>query len=155
MKVENILSPLLDLWVARALGFPDSYIGTHKCFLFCTPDNLFQPREYSPSEDWEEGGHLITQHRIGTYWSISEELDVGDWLGRTKNWVALLPDGTTCRGADPLIAAMRALVVSKYGPEVHENDAQSRRSDRKVIKEIHMRLGGNNKAASKPSDEMA
>jgi hypothetical protein len=50
---------------------------------------------------------------------------------------------------------MRVFVASVFGDEVYEDDAIKRKSDNKVMRELHMRLGSSNREASKPADEMA
>lgn len=81
-------------------------------------------RQYSPSNNWSQGGPIIEQEGINLF--KHNKLDVNEpdkWCGHKVvprpnmeggfNMTAIAPDGPT-----PLIAAMRCYVASKLGDEV-------------------------------------
>lgn len=69
------------------------------------PDEIDQTH-WSPSTKWEHGGPIIERERIA----------LGDsYMG--SEWEATVGDVTEY-GTTALIAAMRAYVASKFGPEV-------------------------------------
>lgn len=109
---------LLDAAVAKAEGasvYADAAYG----------DMWEGSRTYRPSTDWNRGGPIIERERITTIASTCEDSD--DQL----EWSAVV-GGFSCyidellpipsfigqRGPTPLVAAMRAYVVSKFGDEV-------------------------------------
>lgn len=75
------------------------------------PEYEFTRLRFMPSVRWEEGGRIIEREKMHV------EHDVEDYTDAEEPWYA------DCRhawatGATPLIAAMRAFVVSKFGDEV-------------------------------------
>ncbi|WP_342049892.1 MULTISPECIES: phage protein NinX family protein [unclassified Cupriavidus] len=133
MKVSELEGALLDYWVAMA---DESWTWAHELFPTMTLDPKFKgvklvlfadeevercllvPRNamrqelqhFAPSLSWEHGGPLIARHRIG----------VMPRGGQT--WGAWLVDDMEPSGiaGSPLVAAMRALVASKFGELLEE-----------------------------------
>lgn len=118
IRVSELSGADLDYWVATVLGtfayIYKSYTGTTHCV---TTENGKRAvdDEYeihlSYSTNWSLGGPLIEGRKI----SVIRLSDDTTWQAVEhggKSW----SDGKT-----PLEAAMRALVVSKYGAEVTTN----------------------------------
>lgn len=105
MKVSKLEGAELDYWVARASGMPDHKPGTWTDQWGCI---------YSPSTEWRHGGPLIEQFMISISWH--GPCAPRSWSARTAN------TGRTeivhSEGPTALIAAMRALVIGKFGEEV-------------------------------------
>lgn len=91
MKVSELHGSTLDAWVAKAISKPAGPA-------YCT--------------SWEEAGPLIERHHI----------HVAPMPGKGYVWCATTVNdtdrGTWAEGRTPLVAAMRALVAARYGPEV-------------------------------------
>ena len=125
MKTAELEGAELDYWTAKAEGLelPSIHVlpvyNDEVCILggICKEGG---PEVYRPSIDWSKGGPIIERERI--------ELVNGDERGK---WEATIGAETRhheeygeCNsylflfGPTPLIAAMRALVSSKYGEEV-------------------------------------
>ncbi|QGZ66374.1 DUF2591 domain-containing protein [Paraburkholderia acidisoli] len=115
----------LDYWVARASGIEfktareaalalDGQMAP--CIFKTAQGTLRIAREdvisaWRPSSDWTIGGDIIGRERIGI-------IPAGiDW----KAYATGDMDATSY-GVDPLIAAMRAFVVSKFGKEVPDEN---------------------------------
>lgn len=132
MKVSDLEGPLLDYWVARAEGHelrPDEFMQEDG-LVYATPVDQPTSRRYCPSRNWAHGGQIIEREGIAV------------WRGNVfysrpdHGWYALHPSARggysgDCHyidvrqddcmfGTTPLIAAMRALVASKFGEEVPE-----------------------------------
>ncbi len=102
MKVSELEGPMLDFWVVMALGEKAKF----------TRDRAHAIRRgamYAPSVRWSHGGPLLDRFRIGV-------------MQRGGEWGAWLPEDMEPSGTGPsaLIAAMRALVASKYGVTIGE-----------------------------------
>ncbi|MDQ0082967.1 hypothetical protein J2W35_003326 [Variovorax boronicumulans] len=103
MKVSDLAGSQLDFWVAKAEGVEAS-VDTHLKFM--------------PSTDWAQGGPIIDREGIqvapmpakgGAWCAVS--------IGRLPNRAGS-SNGAWVEGPTPLIAAMRAYVRAKFGPEV-------------------------------------
>ena len=103
MKVSELAGVQLDFWVAKAEGV-ESSIDTQL--------------KFTPSTDWAQGGPIIDREGIqvapmpakgGTWCAVS--------IGRLPNRAGSA-NGAWVEGPTPLIAAMRAYVRAKFGPEV-------------------------------------
>lgn len=109
MKISELSGELLNVWVAKALGHN---IATIKQGDVIVGYQLYYysgdtPRLPDYSTDWSDGGPVIERDRIGV-------MPVGiEW----KAWAISDMDATAV-GIEPLVAAMRAFVGSKYGVEV-------------------------------------
>ena len=127
MNIYELTGAELDYWVAKCVS-PKGvhWIEDGKTYMggywsgHSTPIRMCGVW-WSPSTDWSQGGPLIEERGINTVVHCIENNKVTSW--RTlKHWpVTNLPEMT---GETPLIAAMRALVASKYGDEVGEGERQ-------------------------------
>lgn len=110
MNTCDLTGELLDLWVARAEKL-DAIPGQPVGFFYWGESNSGW---FNPSINWAIGGPIIENKHI--------RLD-----GRDRNcrpiseWAAMLASPRVVFGPTPLIAAMRALVVSKFGETVPDN----------------------------------
>lgn len=106
MKVCELSGALLDYWVARAEGGKVKF----------SEDGSFAIKSgarFEPSARWTHGGPLIEKHRIG-FGLYADE-------GREYYAVTGLNDaGGSARGSTHLIAACRAIIISKFGDEVFD-----------------------------------
>jgi len=121
MKTADLEGALLDYWVAKAEGYAITWCNQHD-----DPNDLYYPNFYwsgndltgkrivecmfQPSTNWSHGGPLIERERVGIlpvqgtdFWTAGK---VGTIVDLSK------------RSPTPLIAAMRAVVTSKYGEGV-------------------------------------
>lgn len=93
MKVSDLSGPTLDAWVSKALA---------------------RPAGPAYSSDWEAGGPVIEKERI----------HVAPMPGKGWVWCAVVVSetgkGAWQEGRTPLVAAMRALVASRYGSGLPE-----------------------------------
>lgn len=112
-KTQELDGELLDRAVAKALGWElrDWHLNPS-----AEPKQWFDHNggyagywydEFSPSTDWWAGGPIIEREAIGCH-------PVSD-----ATWLACKHiTGSEATGPTPLIAAMRAYVISKLGDEV-------------------------------------
>lgn len=125
-KVSELSGGLLDAAVALANGrqFNINPIGDGRfCYILSAYDDGSQINSgrtewlyFAPSSQWREGGPIIERERI-----MLGCRDVAPMVGKSfSDWGARIFDSETPKqyGPTPLIAAMRALVVSKLGEEV-------------------------------------
>lgn len=128
MKVRELIGIALDYWVAKALGMKEVIIhhGHVKIPIDLIteryPEKGIGYKKYHPSRSWRIGGHIIEEH-VGNLWK-NNKLNPDE----TTVWTAAVytrsPEGTMIRyeiGPTPLVAAMRALVASKFGDEIPDN----------------------------------
>jgi hypothetical protein len=135
MKTAELTGALLNYWVALAgeewkhvdtsdtMTLDPSYKGVRLVAYsdgsqaaILQPNNPFRqdPREFSPSTDWAQGGPIIERNCVGLYGPA----------GARREWEAFLrPDSNKqelveATGSTPLIAAMRAFVASRFGDKV-------------------------------------
>lgn len=121
MNVGELSGARLDKWVAIAEGFGSAvmireYGAQVAACLFSSRvmrsgDVVHRPGDFwEPSVDWRQGGPLIARERI----NIIESM--GSW---PCSWLAFKHEvGINWVGSDPLVAAMRAYVASKFGFDV-------------------------------------
>jgi hypothetical protein len=120
MNVDDMVGTDLDYWVARANGLNPEIVGSEVRvdrvrlgYLDGSgPCQVFRGR-YSPSTRWDEAGSIIERegicispHGPGKTW--------GAWI-TSSCYESNSPDAL---GDTPLVAAMRAYVVAKFGREV-------------------------------------
>lgn len=124
MKVSELKGTDLDRAVATALGVA----GTKVMRSAITGPSLTHKTEWyeidypAYSTVWAVGGPLIQQHRI----AVSPFEDgfaamLWDNNGRGSDYIDAYVYEWDQQGPTPLIAAMRALVVSKFGEELPES----------------------------------
>ena len=112
MKTSELIGPTLDWAVAKCEGWElaDSDKGTKNLY-YKWPDGSLHVRDlWHPSTNWEQGGVLIEQEKIG----IGHSWDGDYWLASSHD----AKDDSLSQGPTPLIAAMRCLVASRLGDEV-------------------------------------
>jgi len=103
MKVSDLAGSQLDFWVAKAEGVEP------------TVDTQLK---YSPSTDWTVAGPIIDREGIALSPMPAKG---GTWCAISMGRLTTRPSGGTgvwMEGPTPLIAAMRAYVRAKFGPEV-------------------------------------
>jgi len=121
-KVAELEGALLDAAVAKAEGL--SYVlekhfigGELQCKVntdnMLATDKPWRWDDFGPSEYWDQGGPIIEREQGAVYPERrANELVV---------WVSRMGKGDTRYqelGPTPLIAAMRAYVASRFGPEI-------------------------------------
>lgn len=111
MKVSELQGAMLDYFVAKAEGLEPRIGENGQCYTFYG--------KYSPSTDWSQGGVIISREHIcllyedyKSFWSAHESDESFKKGGRDFINMIIMYD------IDPLIAAMRCLVASKFGEEV-------------------------------------
>ncbi|HDR9026930.1 TPA: DUF2591 domain-containing protein [Burkholderia vietnamiensis] len=115
MNVSQLSGALLDYWVAKCEGagatlgprIVEFVDGVNRCRI----GGAYE-RTYSPSTDWSIGGALIESHRIVLIPAVG---DGGAWLAQTMSG-----NGNSQFGETALIAAMRSLVMAKFGAEISD-----------------------------------
>lgn len=127
MKTAELAGALLNYWVAMAgeewkhvdtsntMTLDPSYKGVRLVTYsdgsqaaILQPNNPMRqdPREFSPSTDWEQGGPIIERGHFYLEWDAD-----GYWCAHT-------PASNTYHGPTALVASMRAFVAGKFGDEV-------------------------------------
>lgn len=116
-KTSELTGALLDAAVAKAEGLPyELRQFTNESdgspVMVCT---VFS-QHYIPSTDWADGGPIIDREKVAVSPSSSKD----QWeAGVIKSYGHEGPEAEQWMyGPTPLIAAMRAYVVSKLGDEV-------------------------------------
>ncbi|CAJ0701649.1 hypothetical protein LMG19089_02891 [Ralstonia edaphis] len=140
MKVAELEGALLDYWVARAEGYqlemhPDC-VGT-----WVTPGKLLSGRRedapecvitedgnpdhwsgpfnpsglFHPSRDWAQGGPIIEHARIQI---VPQNVNHLRWSAYVDEGLGLGAVPVEQYGENPLVAAMRAYVASRFGDDV-------------------------------------
>ena len=122
MKVSELSGAMLDYWVARAEGRNPAPVKVGERLVYAMDQGKgFEVRRYST--DWAQGGAIIERERIKLLPTIptAATWHASIWIGST------LADGVSHRAQAeaPLVAAMRAYVVSKFGDEVSDECAAS------------------------------
>jgi Protein of unknown function (DUF2591) len=104
MKVAELVGPVLDWAVARALGKRPS--------MFIVKQTGALTKEHRYSTDWAEGGPIIERE-----WICADRMLGGLWVAckRTNQGDSMLH---LQAGPTPLIAAMRCYVASKLGDNI-------------------------------------
>lgn len=107
MKVSELTLDQLDYWVARARGIEVWYPKDANHLVYVANPKL-PPRKWSPTRFWSQGGPILEEARTDLNWNTE-----GNEL-----WSASVEPDVLTQGATVLEAAMRAYVVSRFGPEV-------------------------------------
>lgn len=141
MKTNELTGALLDYWTARAKGNGVIRMGTRFAGIDDFNGDVFMPplaccyvdeKQFRPSSDWQDGGPIVDQERISFYdfryideevrAMVGLEVFANDWVGEFE-----------AEGPTHLVAAMRAFVLSRFGPEVpDDHEAEKHVTERKV-----------------------
>lgn len=120
-NVNELEGEALRLAVARAEGFrveredgEDSWcvwfpVGHHR-----HPCRSLTQHGWRPDVDWADGGPIIERESI----SVMRDAEGGYWVASTKFFFEGGIDGPSGSGPNPLIAAMRAFVCSRFGESI-------------------------------------
>ncbi len=118
-QVIDMKGAELDSWVARAEGCKIHRAGgstwaEKEGWLVGYIDGYGPAPWYQPSRFWLDGGPIIEREGISLQTSHHGEVEpaAATWYAK-----ALRCSGY-CEGPTPLIAAMRAYVMHRFGPEV-------------------------------------
>ncbi|MDN7494856.1 DUF2591 domain-containing protein [Burkholderia gladioli] len=112
MKVSELSGALLDLWVARTEG--DVLATKDPAFgRYWLKQGRYGSVKECPrySTDWAHGGPIVERERIVL---LSAAGDAESWFGQTFCHGAVISH----YGPTALVAAMRAFVGSRFGPDV-------------------------------------
>lgn len=108
-KTAHAMFPTMTLDPTFKGAFLCQQHGAIHCFLDPSNPMRQDPKIYSPSTDWHQGGAIIERERIDVVSSVYKD----DWsaaaTGSGQEWI---------HGRTPLIAAMRCYVTVKLGSEV-------------------------------------
>lgn len=107
MKVSELEGPALDEWVARARGV-ELHSGEDGA-LYYHPGHNLPPRKWNPCRYWSQGGPLIEEYRIDLNWDTEG----------TQEWSASCEPAILAHGKTVLEAAMRAVVMTRFGQELN------------------------------------
>lgn len=115
MKTSELAGSSLDHWVAKAEGLIPEF-KAHDGQQWVSVRELGMP--FMPSHHWGQGGPIIDREGI----AISPmSAKGGSWCAISMGRLPVRASGGTgvwVEGPTPLIAAMRAYVRAKFGPEV-------------------------------------
>jgi len=106
MKVNELQGVQLDEWVARAQGL--ALIAGDDGTPRYHPGHNLPPRKWNPSRYWSQGGPLIEEYRIDLNWDTEG----------TREWAASCEPDILAQGKTVLEAAMRAVVMARFGHEL-------------------------------------
>ena len=127
-RTADLAGALLDAAVAKAEGLrfdmnrfaPDAAWTCYITVGFTDDHGAFVRRVFAPSTAWEHGGPIIERERISTFTLPNSDewgaIQIGHGHSFDTDWL----DGCDrlAQGPTPLIAAMRAYVMSKLGAKV-------------------------------------
>ena len=118
MQVSELDGPRLDYWVARMLNLNGATVESDQCWVITPADDEDHPPHvelFSPSTAWSQGGPIIDALNISVVFEPDSAADepTGTWTA----YIQPVNDGMFW-GATPLVAAMRAAVHCRFGPEV-------------------------------------
>jgi hypothetical protein len=106
MKASELEGTQLDEWVAKARGleiFADGNGIPHY-----HPGHNLPPRKWNPSHFWSQGGPLIEEYHIDLNWDTEG----------SREWSASCEPDILAHGHSVLEAAMRAVVMARFGEEL-------------------------------------
>lgn len=130
-RVADLTGAELAFWVARALGCTITHasgFGGSTQVIELGPkllgyiDGDFSP-QFAPHEDWAQGGPIIERERIDIDQNPARTLPVRCHAIMDNADHTALNRRVDAWGPTPLIAAMRALVASKFGETVTDQEA--------------------------------
>lgn len=127
MKVSELTGAFLDYWVGKALGADVELKKVDPAEQ--SEDGLYVRRwsgcegarrayDFSPHTCWTDGGPIIEREIV----DLERDDIVEDWRAVHRSHMTENP--ASAHGETPLIAAMRAYVASKFGPEVPDHKEQ-------------------------------
>jgi hypothetical protein len=114
-KVSQLEGALLDAAVAKVQGYELDEYGDNRTIR----ENGGAPSRWTPSSDWLQGGPLLQEKCSSLRRVYAGDLynNWGDQPPWPETWEAHV-GFHKLEGPTPLIAAMRAVVASKFGNEV-------------------------------------
>ncbi|MDB5814444.1 MAG: hypothetical protein JWN23_1561 [Rhodocyclales bacterium] len=120
-KIDELEGAELDYWVARACA-AEQRGGAWLMDGMCgnEPFSSVLKSEFCPSSEWNYGGPIIERERISV---CIAPISYAEWSAATFSLDAFYESGANSgqyNGRTMLIAAMRALVASKFGKEVED-----------------------------------
>jgi hypothetical protein len=107
MKTSELEGVRLDEWVARARGL--EIVAGQDGSPHYHPGHNLPPRKWSPSRYWSQGGPLLEEYRIDLNWDTEG----------TQEWAASCEPDILAHGKTVLEAAMRAVVMARFGDELN------------------------------------
>lgn len=119
MKTSELTGSQLDLWTAKAQGWP-AYLSedSGRCMAIIPPLKGYV--HYSPSGAWLDAGKLIDDFEV---WISNDAQDCDNqWIATTKETHVCINDDLAGYGPDPKTAICRSVIASVYGDEVTEDD---------------------------------
>jgi hypothetical protein len=105
MQAIQLSGEQLDHWVAKARGIPAFHQNGE---LQYNPGHNLPPRKWNPTRYWSQGGPIIEEQKIDLNWDTEGTLE----------WSASIDPDILAHGSSVLEAAMRAYVISVFGPEL-------------------------------------
>jgi hypothetical protein len=130
MRVSELEGPLLDYWVAKALGwidYPADSVDAWYHEADKAPFERFVCKRscWTPSTNWVQGGQIIEEQRVAVWADAGQFYAAHPGSNEHGYYDADLGviDSDCSQGmpgTSPLIAAMRAFVASEFGGEVPE-----------------------------------
>lgn len=139
MKVSELTGAVLDCWVAKVEGI-DVVLWTNEgpedqavCILKDRRPNAY-PTHFQPSTSWSQGGPLLDKYQVcigrgqSAEYPVYRELDdtpiPGARIELRYATARVIDTEAKYHGDDTLIAGMRAIVASVYGPNVPDHPPQ-------------------------------
>lgn len=113
MQAAHINGVQLDHWVAKARGIPAFHQDGE---LLYSPGHNLPPRKWTPTRYWSQGGPIIEEQKIDLNWDTEGTLE----------WSASIDPDILAHGSSVLEAAMRAYVISVFGPELPGDETDTR-----------------------------
>lgn len=114
MKTLELIGAKLDYWTAVAIGIDQRQAKIQDAQRsdkeICV---LYGISRYAPSEDWNVVGPLIDKYAV----MLTKSMSGRGWIAhQEENNIS----GDYAYGATPLVAACRAIVLSRFGAEAPE-----------------------------------
>lgn len=118
ITVEEVELYILDYIIARKYKLnPTLLTLTKKCFISTPSTQGTIKILFSPTTKWIQGGPIIEHEEISVFRNhlLTDGLSYFSYIGEKP----ITENLTVCYGKTPLIAAMRSLVVSHFGPKIN------------------------------------
>jgi hypothetical protein len=118
MKVSELTIPQLNRWVAKALGWEQRLWGAIPVWFDPNDEGRYRCHvsQWNPSAIWSQGGAIVERDKITLEPSNHKWYACYGPRDTEPMWV--WEEGDTA-----LIAAMRCVVVSKFGETVDDSQA--------------------------------